>query len=161
MGDMPFKKQILFLSSISLIFLFFSCNKNTLYNQSFQLPEEGWISTNAVGFSVDVPDSLTSYSFELSIRNTTKYRYSNLFVFLITEYPNGNISRDTLEILLADINGRWLGKGWGETKENDIMLQESLRFPITGKYNFLIQQAMRADTLNGISDIGIKIIEVE
>ncbi len=158
---MTLRKQLLVVSVLFLTLLMLSCNTNTFYNESFQLPEKGWIADNAVGFTVDIPDSLTTYSFSINVRNTTKYRFSNLYVFLITEYPNGNMSRDTLEMVLADISGQWLGKGWGETKENDIILQNNLRFPVSGQYKFFIQQAMRTDTLIGISDVGIKITEVQ
>lgn len=152
------RSRVFSMVSILLATMLFSCSNNTLYNESFTLPEYGWDKNNAVGFSVDVPDSLAIFNFAINIRNTTEYRYSNLYVFLITEFPNGNVSRDTLEILLADINGSWLGKGWGNTKENNITLRENLRFPESGMYNFYIQQAMRTDTLTGISDVGIKII---
>lgn len=154
---MSYRGRVFSMLAILSAMLLFSCNSNTYYNESFTLPEYGWVSNNAVGFNVDVPDSLAIYNFAINIRNTTEYRYSNLYVFLITEFPNGNVSRDTLEVLLADINGSWLGKGWGKTKENVITLRENLRFPVGGKYNFYIQQAMRTDTLTGISDVGIKI----
>jgi len=71
------------------------------------------------------------------------------------------MSRDTIEFVLADIEGRWLGKGWGAIKDNSVLLNRSMRFPLKGKYEFKIQQAMRVDTLDGISDIGIQITPSE
>ncbi|RLD40915.1 MAG: gliding motility lipoprotein GldH, partial [Bacteroidetes bacterium] len=96
-----------------------------------------------------------------NIRNSTDYRYSNLYVFLITKFPNNNLTKDTIECILADREGRWLGKGWGAVKENTILLSERMRFPLKGKYEFMIQHAMRVDTLKGIRDVGIRIVKSE
>jgi len=149
------------ISSITILvvitWIFVSCNTNTIFNQNVELPSQGWFKNNAVAFSINIPDSLTNYDFGLNIRNTSKYRYSNLYIFLITEFPNGNISRDTIECVLANNEGEWLGKGWGDIKENRITLKSGLRFPLTGNYRFLIQQAMRVDTLMGIHDIGLSL----
>ncbi len=135
-----------------------SCNTNVVFNQNVELPTEGWYKNNAVAFNIDITDSIANYNFGLDIRNTTNYRYSNLYVFLITEFPNGNISRDTIECVLANHEGKWLGKGWGDIKENRIILKSNLRFPLTGSYRFLIQQAMRVDTLTGIHDVGLSLV---
>ncbi len=138
--------------------IFVSCNSNTIYNQNVELPSQGWYKNNAVAFNININDSLTNYNFGLNIRNTTNYRYSNLYIFLITEFPNGNISRDTIECFLANKEGKWLVKGWGDIKENHITLKSSLRFPLTGNYRFLVQQAMRVDTLMGIHDVGLSLV---
>lgn len=135
-----------------------SCGPNTVINQSIEIPSAGWYSNNAVAFNANIDDSLRNYDFGISIRNSVDYRYSNLYIFLTTEFPNGNITRDTIEFILADVDGSWLGKGWGSVKENDILLNSNLRFPLTGEYKFLIQQAMRVDTLTGINSIGLSIV---
>ncbi len=153
-------KNSKYLIAITIITSFLiSCNTNTVYNQSVELPAYGWYSNNAIAFNVDITDSVSTYDFGINIRNTTNYRYSNLYFFLLTEFPNGNISRDTIECLLANNEGKWLGKGWGDIKENPILLNSGLRFPLTGNYKFLIQQAMRIDTLLGINNIGLYVIK--
>ena len=49
------KKLILILLvGITII----SCQKNTIINQSIDIPSEGWHKNNAVEFKVDVQDSL-------------------------------------------------------------------------------------------------------
>ncbi|MAZ93788.1 MAG: hypothetical protein CMF58_05160 [Lentimicrobiaceae bacterium] len=150
------KKLILILLvGITII----SCQKNTIINQSIDIPSEGWHKNNAVEFKVDVQDSLQNYDFQISIRNTINYRYSNLYVFLITEFPNGNFTRDTLEFMLANPEGKWLGTGWSSIKENNILLNKNMRFPISGEYRLLLQQAMRTDTLEGINSLGISVYE--
>lgn len=156
-----FKKSvIIFLSLTILSAVYYSCNPNTVFNQNVILPADGWFKNNAVAFNVTILDTLDTYEFGLNVRNSVNYRYSNLYIFLITEFPNGNISRDTIELNLADDEGKWLGKGWGDIKESNIVLKTGLAFPLNGNYRFLVQQAMRVDTLKGINDIGLSIIKV-
>lgn len=151
-----YKKIIVASIAITIVSVFlYSCNSNTIINQYVEIPSSGWDKNNAVAFNVDINDSISTYNFGINIRNSTTYRYSNLYIFLLTEFPNGNISRDTIECLLADNEGKWLGKGWGEIKESEIILSSGLQFPLAGKYKFLIQQAMRVDTLRGINDVGL------
>ena len=151
-------KLFLFLG---LSILLYSCNLNSIYNESITIDENGWYKDDLARFEVAIDDTLQSYDFYINIRNTTEYRYSNLYIFLNTKFPNNNMSRDTIEFVLADIEGRWLGKGWGAVKENSILLSRNMRFPLKGNYEFKIQQAMRVDTLEGISDVGIRVTPSE
>ena len=60
--------------------------------------------------------------------------FSNLFVFLTTTYPNGKISVDTLECILANKKGEWQGDGAGDLWDNKIPLKQNLIFPSNKKY---------------------------
>jgi len=150
--------QILLLIFVSF-FTLSSCNFSSVYNENVTIKDAKWFKDEAARFEVQINDSLTNYDFYLNLRNTTDYRYSNLYIFLMTRFPNGNITRDTIECILADTKGRWLGKGWSNLKENNILLKKQLQFPMTGKYVFFVQQAMRVDTLEGIHDVGLQIKE--
>jgi gliding motility-associated lipoprotein GldH len=138
-----------------------ACSNNNFYMETVKIPENGWYKDQAASFDVTVEDTLVDYDFYLIIRNNNQYRYSNLFVFLNTVLPNGNKTRDTIELVLADNYGKWLGKGWGAVKENKLLLKKSLRFPLKGEYNFFVQQAMRVDTLKGITDVGLQLTKSE
>ena len=132
-----------------------SCSFNTMYDETVAIEGGNWPQDKAARFDVNISDTLANLNFFVNIRNDNSYRYSNLYVFLTTHFPNGNITRDTIELLLADESGKWLGKGWGRIKEHKIGLKENLRFPLSGKYIFLLQHAMRDDTLTGITDVGL------
>lgn len=134
-----------------------SCSQTAIFDEQVTIQDAKWDKGESARFNVDIKDSLATYNFYLTVRNTTDYRYSNLYIFLLTRFPNGNLSRDTIECILADKTGKWLGKGWGSIKENTILLKQNLRFPLMGEYQFLVQQAMRTDTLNDISDVGLRI----
>ena len=145
------------LIAIAVTVLLVSCGNNKLYDESVVIPEAKWDNKNIPYFDVAVDDTLTDYAFFLNIRHLENYRYSNLYVFLHTEFPNGNITHDTIECTFAFPDGRWMGKGSGTLRSAKILLNPALRFPLKGYYHFEIEQAMREEVLKGIADIGISI----
>ena len=151
------KTNSFILPLAGLLLFFASCNKDVVFDKSITVDERGWYKNDIARFDVVIEDSISAFNYYLNLRHSVEYRYSNLFVFMQTTYPNGNISRDTIEFVLADKSGKWFGKGWGEIKDNSVLLVEGIKFPLRGSYTFQIQHAMRVDTLKGISNIGITI----
>ena len=139
-------------------FMLVSCNSTVLYDAQVDLPEGGWYKDEAVKFDIEVSDTLLPYDFKLNINHTTDYRYSNLYLFMVTRFPDGKVSRDTIEVLLAYPNGEWLGKGWGVSRDMEIPLRSQLFFPQSGVYQFYLQQAMRTDTLKDVSRVGLQLV---
>lgn len=125
------------------------------FNRRTVIPDAEWPVENRVSFDVPIDDTVNGYVFGMELRHLENYRYSNLFVFLHTTFPNGNITHDTIEFTLATPKGLWIGKGSGSMRDLRIPLNEALRFPLVGTYHFEIEQAMREPVLKGISDIGI------
>jgi gliding motility-associated lipoprotein GldH len=91
------------------------------------------------------------------VRNTGKYEYSNLYLFVTAHSPNGNLVRDTVEITLADERGKWLGRGAASVFTLFYPYKTNIRFPMRGIYTFDIEQAMWIRDLGNISDIGLRI----
>ena len=141
--------------AIAVAFLLVSCDNDKLYDESVVIPDARWDNHDNPYFDVTVDDTLSDYAFYLNIRHLENYRYSNLYVFMHTEFPNGNVTHDTIECVLAKADGRWMGKGSGTMRSAKILLNPALRFPLSGVYHFEIEQAMREDVLKGITDIGI------
>lgn len=150
-----------FLIASALLLLFVSCGNNTNYDQQVRLPDDGWLKNEAVRFDVVITDTLVPYNFSFTMRHSTNYRYSNLYVFMTTSFPGGTMSRDTIEFVLADPAGQWLGNGWGKMRDDEIRLKSPLYFPRAGEYQFLIQQAMRTDTLMDIEYVGLRLVTIE
>lgn len=152
--------QIKFLGNILIVLIViftYSCSTGVVYDQNREVGENGWYKNDAARFDVEIDDTLATYDYYINIRHTVDYRYSNLYVFMNTTYPNGNIGRDTVEFVLADKAGKWFGKGWGEVKDISVPIVKGMKFPLKGSYTFQIQQAMRVDSLKEINDIGIRI----
>lgn len=141
----------------SLVILFTACDPGRLYDESEGIPENGWHKDSIAEFIIQVDDTTQLYNFYITVRNNDNYTYRNLYIFLNTRFPNGHTTRDTIELVLADVNGKWLGKGFGAIKDNQIQVRKNLIFPLMGEYVFGIEQAMRKKSLVGLVDIGIRV----
>jgi gliding motility-associated lipoprotein GldH len=154
---MKLTKLIAIVVFVSVFLSITSCSSNVVFDENVAVNEAGWDKNDVARFDVVIEDSINAFDYYLNIRHTVDYRFSNLFVFMNTTYPNGNISVDTIEFVLADKSGKWHGKGWGEIKDNSVLLVKGIKFPLKGSYTFQIRHAMRVDTLKEISNIGIRI----
>ena len=154
-------KYLLYLLPLALLL---SCNSNVVFSEYKSLPEdEGWAKKNKIAFEVDIEDTESRHDIYVNVRNADTYMYRNLFMFLETKYPDGQTKMDTLEVLLADEKGNWMGSGAGDLWDNSILFKKNTKFPLKGKYTFTFEQAMRfgdqttIDPLPFIMDVGITI----
>ena len=158
---MIIKNRIFLFLSLATMSLLLSCQSNDIYKQVKDIPEASWSKNNVLGYQFTIEDTLQPYHVYLDVRNTTKYRYQNLYLFIETTSPAGQSVRDTFECVLADDRGRWYGKGWGDVYENRIPYKRFIRFPRAGTYSIDIQQAMRTANLKHITDIGVTITKAK
>lgn len=149
-----------FLSFFALLVMvgsLLSCGNRGVYDQSVKIPSTGWHKDTTAFFVFDSEDSVRSHRFFINIRHTDAYAYRNLYLFLNTLLPNGRLTRDTIEIFLADKEGQWLGQGFGKLRDYRFEVRNDLVFPFKGEYRFAIEQGMREEVLTGISDVGVRI----
>ncbi len=155
-----YRKTVHLVFVVATMVLFMtSCGSKAVFDQSLAVDQQGWSSRKMAHFEVPIKDTLSTYSFFLNVRHLEDYRYSNLYIFLHTRFPNGTATHDTIECVLAKPDGEWLGKSSGTLRENKILLNGALRFPVAGTYRFDIEQAMRQQELEGIHDIGLRIVK--
>lgn len=152
-------KTSAFLLMFSLFFS--SCDTSRIYEENQTLPDNVWASDNVLKFSVNIVDTVSPTNFYVNVRNADGYPYGNLFVFVKTTFPNQKISNDTLECILADEKGQWLGSGMGDIYDNQIPFKQNVRFPISGTYTFEMQHGMRVDKIPLIMDMGLRIEKAE
>lgn len=130
-----------------------------MFDNTKRIPGSVWKEGEMIRFEVPVTDTNYLYRFFLSVRHSTDYRYANVFFFINTTFPDGKVARDTVECILADKEGKWLGQGITNIRDEQVMLRRGLRFPQVGTYTFDFEQAMREPELHGIKDIGLRIIK--
>ena len=70
--------------------------------------------------------------------------------------PSGQQARDTVNLILAEPDGLWLGSGTGKHRELRLLYREKIRFSEPGTYTFTLEQAMRTSKLP-VSEAGIRI----
>ena len=152
---------IIMASLLVGLFILASCSEPNLYDKYIQVNAEGWNYKDQVEFEVQITDTISPINFYLNIRHNADYNFRNLYLFLHTQFPTGQQSTDTLEIILAAPDGKWLGKGYGSIKEDRVLLKKDVYFPISGPYTFRLEQAMRQKNLKGIEDVGITLKKIQ
>lgn len=153
-------KQFLGVLAIAALVFLAACDKNRLFEENKSI-EGGWKWAEPVEFAVAIPDTVTPYNVYINIRNTSAYRFANLYLYLTTTFPNGKQSKDTLNCLLADERGKWLGKGAGDLLDNQILIKHNVYFNSKGTYKFKLEQIMRVDPLTEITDVGMRFEKAE
>ena len=156
------KKSFLVPLMVSLVLLVLSsCDSSRVYEENIKLSDNNWPAAKGLVFQTTITDTVSAHNVYLNIRNASHYPFSNIFLFLNTTFPNGQLDRDTLEIMLATPEGKWMGRGLGDIWDNRILFKKNVSFPQAGEYRFELIQAMRLDPLPGIMDAGIRIEKSE
>lgn len=151
----------LLLLACSFMLLLLSCDKNRVLDENAELPDNVWNVNNVLKFELNVTDTLTLHNFYINVRNADGYPYSNLYMTITTGFPDGRTSKDTLECILANDKGEWLGDGLGDIWDSRIPFKKGVRFPKTGTYTFQLQHLMRTDDLPLLMDVGLRIEKMD
>ncbi len=149
--------QNIILLIAGCMLIFWACQDAIIFEDQKAIPGLSWHYEDELVFMATIDDTLSLHKMYLNIRNSTDYKYSNLFLFLDIEFPDGRVLRDTLECMLADRRGQWTGSGFGQLRFNRFLFRDDVWFPLKGTYTFRLYQGMRDDELYGISDAGIRI----
>ena len=154
------KTGIQFLFFGLLLTLFFGCDKNRIFEEYKEISTEGWHKDSLMVFTIPVTDTLQNYNLYLNVRNNINFNYSNLWLFVEINQPGEIAVTDTFEVSLAAPSGEWLGEGFGGIKTRQVVYRSGVYFPITGDYIINIQQGMREELLEGITDVGFRVEKV-
>lgn len=142
---------------ISILFVLTSCDRKRVYESYRRLDDKGWNKDSLVVFRAQLTDTIKNHNLYVNIRNKGTYPYSNLWLFLTIQSPDGTSKTDTVEFTLAEPSGKWKGSGIGGLHDNQIPYKSSVYFPHRGEYVFSLKQGMRDNVLPGIRDIGVRI----
>jgi gliding motility-associated lipoprotein GldH len=71
------------------------------------------------------------------------------------------MARDTVELILQNQNGKWSGSGLGDIWDCQIRFKQNLRFPMKGRYEFSVIQAMQMENLPAVMEVGMRIERFE
>ncbi len=138
-----------------------ACDSSVLYDESHRVDEQGWRMDDSLVYNIETDDTTQTYLCCMDVRVRNDYPYANIYFFLSTIYPNGDIAVDTnIEFQLAAPDGKWLGKEQGRYVDGRYPFCY-FHFPQPGRYQFVIRHAMRDTLLRGVKDIGMHIEKIE
>lgn len=119
---------------------------------------------DTIEFTFEQKDTINPYNLFLNIRNNNEYPYNNLFVIVALTQPDSLVKIDTLEYAMAYPDGKLMGEGFSDVKENKLWYQENFTFKKPGTYSVKVSQALRKTgdiagdlELNGVTEVGFRI----
>lgn len=143
------------LSLIFYILVVLACGEQHFYHEQHQLRDEGWSYTDTLIYQVDIADTVSRYDIMLDIEHLESYSYQNVYIKIITTFPDQNTVSQVLPIDFADHTGIWYGDCKGKSCQVRVVLQEKALFEDIGLHTFTICQHMRVDPVKHISNVSL------
>ena len=145
------------LALIGTIVMFISCDSSIVFEEYKSFENQKWNTDSVAFFNYANSDTTSKKTIKIKLRHTVEYEFQNLFLFIETDVM------DTVELMLANKEGMWLGSGIGDVREFEFEYQNAKLFSKKGYYSFKIEQAMRygmaekIQILNNVLAVGISI----
>lgn len=147
---------VILLAAMTIV----SCQDTQTYEKSYAFENKEWPQNVKPSFTVDIQDTTKAYDFVITLRTTTEYKYSNLWIFLNTTTPDGQKAREPFEIMTTNPDGTWIGKKTGTIVEHALMFKRR-KLPLKGKYVFVIEQGITDSKVDQVLDIGLQVLEAK
>jgi gliding motility-associated lipoprotein GldH len=152
------KSSFIFILLVSLVFS--ACEKPPTFEKSYAFSKKQWNQQVKPTFTVAIMDTSKEYDFVLTIRTTTDYKYSNLWMYWNTKTPDGQKAREPFEVKIANSDGSWIGKKTGTIVENALYFKRR-KMPLKGKYIFTLEQGITNSSIDEILDVSLLVQEVK
>lgn len=133
-----------------------SCGEQAYYDDVYSFEDEQWDKTDTAVFKVPVEDTTYRFKFSISLRTTTEYAYSNLWVYILSTAPDGSTSKVAQKLPLARPDGSWIGNESGTVVQTEVSFAAK-HFPLKGDYKFELLNATQQESLDHVLDIGLRI----
>ena len=79
-------------------------------------------------FDIPVSDTNSKYNIYITVRNNSNYDFNNLYLFIDIRSPMKITERDTMDCILANAEGKWLGNGLGDIWDNKFLFKSNVTF---------------------------------
>lgn len=133
-----------------------SCSETPYYEKVYSFDNNEWKQDQKSVFKVSIDDTSSVYRFVLTLRTTSEYKYSNIWLFWNSETPLKEKVREPFEMKIANPDGSWTGKNSGTVVENQLTFA-SKKIAVPGEYIFTIEQAVTESVLDDVLDIGLSV----
>ncbi len=131
-----------------------------VYDQYIHTEGGLWKWQDVGEFKIDMADTVSMHNIYLQVRHTVEYPMSNLYIFVHVKGPTGQLMKDTVNLVLAKQDGKWIGRGTGNLRELQLLYRKNTKFGQSGTYTFSLEQGMRNPELP-VTDLGIRIERIK
>ncbi len=154
-------KNAFSIALFAAFFALFACGKKPVFEQKKDLPGHFWAYADSLAFEIELPDTSKRHDFSVILEHSDGYPFENLYVRLRTHLPNGRILTRPFSLQLAQPDGAWLGKKSGETVSVSVPILTDAKFQQAGKFQFVFENWMRRDSLEGVAAVGFLVSQSE
>jgi len=146
---------------IALLITLSACDHSRVFEEYKSVKGGSWKYDDSIQFKINIEDTAQRYNLFVDVRLNFYFVWRNLWVKVITEYPNHKTELTSVNLPLSASDGVWYGKCSGDICEMRVGIQENAIFPQKGIYTFTIIQDMRQNPLDKIIDIGMRVEKYE
>ncbi len=143
-----------------LVLFLASCGKQPFYEKAYSFSGREWKQDVKPEYEVDFTTIDPLYDFTVSLRTSTDYKYSNLWIFMKTETPDGTIAREPFEIQITNPDGSWIGEKSGSIVTTNLYFSRR-KMPLKGKYTFTLEQGITESMIDEVHDLTFIVNQVE
>lgn len=140
-------------------FLLFGCkpSENIVYEKFEKVNTKAWNWKEGKKFEFEITEDQHVYSLFSSLRITSSYKYSNIWMLYTLKGPNNYLKRDQFQLILSDDIGKWKGQGVSNliSFREPFLLNQKLP---KGKYTIEFWQNMRDENLLEVNNIGLQVL---
>ena len=151
--------RLLMYTCASVLTLFSSCGDAAYFEALHSFDDERWDKTDTAFFELEVDDTKADYEFSLSLRTTTEYEFSNLWVYIESTAPDGSTSKVAQQLPLARPDGSWIGNVSGTIVQTEVKFAAKV-FPLKGDYSFKLMNATQQKSIDHVLDVGLTIRKI-
>jgi gliding motility-associated lipoprotein GldH len=146
---------------LTLVFLLNACSeKGKIADEMKEIPKFQWSYNQIPDFGFEVKQPQLYHQFYLKLRIQKSYPFENLYLLAHIKDAQGKISTQRVNLTLADVDGKPLGKTSGNSINYELPLFVNKKMEGgPGQYFIAIEQNMRDSIINGVESIGVKIKE--
>lgn len=144
------------LATVAVILTLAGCHHKPVMSHTrfINLPVAGWQRTMPLTFIPEYDDSTMNYTLSLAVRHDNAYPYRNLSMIVDIIAEDSTVTRQAINMDLADEYGNWTGGGFGTLYQSRVILMQDAS-PATASSLVVWQTMDGCDTLRGLVDLGL------
>ncbi|MBO5824434.1 MAG: gliding motility lipoprotein GldH [Prevotella sp.] len=165
-------RPTLIICTITIAMAFMaSCNRNIIYNQYQSTNIDCWSKTDTLLYNIGTLNESGAYSYELGLRTTTTYPFTNICIVVEQENIKKNVvTKDTINCELTSSDGNTKSNGrvagiinkkanekWGLGYKQYVFPLASKMITENDSIKIKVYHIMATDSITGISDVGIRV----
>lgn len=137
----------------------YSCKQNEIYYKFEPILHNEWSKNKEICFELDSlnVNRIDKYNINIELSHNVNYAYQSLWLYIDQTLQDSISVRDTLECILTDENGVWLGSGNGPLRHISFSYKTDLALDTAIQSKVCISHAMQDVKLKGVEKIGLKI----